>query len=56
MDWIADRQAFAFAYAGQLRKARILSQLAKQQGDRERAGNSPFVRTICVCPTPRAVG
>lgn len=42
MDWIADRQAFAFAYAGQLRKARVLSHqamdLAKQQGDRERAG------------------
>jgi hypothetical protein len=41
MDWIADRQAFAAAYAGQLRQARSLSrqaiELAKQQGDRERA-------------------
>jgi DNA-binding winged helix-turn-helix (wHTH) protein/tetratricopeptide (TPR) repeat protein len=41
MDWMADRQAFALAYAGQLRRARVLSRqaidLAQQQGDRERA-------------------
>ena len=41
MDWMADRQAFSLAYAGQLQKARVLSrqatQLAQQQGDRERA-------------------
>jgi tetratricopeptide (TPR) repeat protein len=41
MDWIADRQAFASAYAGQLRQARTLSrqaiELARQQGDGERA-------------------
>jgi DNA-binding winged helix-turn-helix (wHTH) protein/tetratricopeptide (TPR) repeat protein len=41
MDWIADRQAFASAYAGQLRRARTLSrqaiELARQQGDGERA-------------------
>jgi eukaryotic-like serine/threonine-protein kinase len=41
MDWMADRQAFSFAYAGQLQKARVLSRqaiaLAQQQGNRERA-------------------
>jgi DNA-binding winged helix-turn-helix (wHTH) protein/tetratricopeptide (TPR) repeat protein len=41
MDWIADRQAFSFAYAGRLQKARVLSRqaidLAQQQGDGERA-------------------
>jgi eukaryotic-like serine/threonine-protein kinase len=41
MDWMADRQAFSFAYAGRLQKARVLSrqaiELAQQQGDRERA-------------------
>jgi DNA-binding winged helix-turn-helix (wHTH) protein/tetratricopeptide (TPR) repeat protein len=41
MDWLADRQAFFFAYAGRLQKARVLSrqaiELAQQQGDRERA-------------------
>ena len=41
MDWIADRQASSFAYAGRLQKARVLSrqaiELAQQQGDRERA-------------------
>ncbi len=41
MDWVADRQAFALAYAGRLQQARVLSrqaiQLAQQQGDRERA-------------------
>jgi predicted Zn-dependent protease len=41
MDLMADRQAFAMAYAGQLRHARVLSRqaidLAQQQGDRERA-------------------
>lgn len=41
MDLMADRQAFALAYAGQLRRARVLSrqaiELAKQQGDPERA-------------------
>jgi eukaryotic-like serine/threonine-protein kinase len=41
MDWMADRQAFSFAYAGRLQKARVLSrqaiELAQQQGDPERA-------------------
>ena len=41
MDLMADRQAFALAHSGQLKSARILSRqaidLAKQQGDRERA-------------------
>ena len=41
MDWMADRQAFSLAYAGQLQKARVLSRqaiaLAQQQGNRERA-------------------
>jgi tetratricopeptide (TPR) repeat protein len=41
MDWMADRQAFSFAYAGRLQKARVLSRqaiaLAQQQGNRERA-------------------
>jgi eukaryotic-like serine/threonine-protein kinase len=41
MDWMADRKAFALAYAGRLKDARLLSQqaieLAKQEGDRERA-------------------
>jgi DNA-binding winged helix-turn-helix (wHTH) protein/tetratricopeptide (TPR) repeat protein len=41
MDWMADRQAFSFAYAGRLQKARVLSrqaiELAQQQGDSERA-------------------
>ena len=41
MDWMADRQAFSFAYAGRLKMARVLSrqaiELAQQQGDRERA-------------------
>jgi DNA-binding winged helix-turn-helix (wHTH) protein/tetratricopeptide (TPR) repeat protein len=40
-DWMADAQAFSFAYAGQLKQARVLShqamQIAQQQGDRERA-------------------
>jgi DNA-binding winged helix-turn-helix (wHTH) protein/tetratricopeptide (TPR) repeat protein len=42
MDWMADRQAFSFAYAGRLQKARVLSrqamELAQQQGNGERAG------------------
>lgn len=41
MDWLLDRQAFAFAYAGQMQKATALSRhavdLAQQQGDHERA-------------------
>jgi DNA-binding winged helix-turn-helix (wHTH) protein/tetratricopeptide (TPR) repeat protein len=41
MDWMADAQAFSFARAGRLKDARVLShqatQLARQQGDRERA-------------------
>jgi eukaryotic-like serine/threonine-protein kinase len=41
MDWMADAQAFSFAYAGRLKEARVLShqatELAQQQGDRERA-------------------
>jgi hypothetical protein len=41
MDWMADRQAFSFASAGQLQKARVLSRqaiaLAQQQGNGERA-------------------
>ena len=41
MDLMADREAFAFAYEGQLKRARVLSRqaidLAQQQGDRERA-------------------
>jgi hypothetical protein len=41
MDWMADQQAFSFAYAGRLQKARVLSRLAialaQQQGNRERA-------------------
>jgi DNA-binding winged helix-turn-helix (wHTH) protein/tetratricopeptide (TPR) repeat protein len=41
MDWMADRQAFSFAYAGRLQKASVLSRqaiaLAQQQGNRERA-------------------
>jgi eukaryotic-like serine/threonine-protein kinase len=41
MDWLADRQAYSFAYAGRLRNARVLSrqaiELAQQQGDHERA-------------------
>ena len=41
MDWMADAQAFSFAQAGRLEEARVLShqatQLAQQQGDRERA-------------------
>lgn len=41
MDWMADRQAFALASAGQLKEARVLSrqaiELAQQDGDRERA-------------------
>jgi tetratricopeptide (TPR) repeat protein len=41
MDWMADAQAFSFAHAGRLKEARVLShqatELAKQQGDRERA-------------------
>jgi eukaryotic-like serine/threonine-protein kinase len=41
MDWLADRQAYSFAYAGRLQKARALSrqavELAQQQGDHERA-------------------
>jgi DNA-binding winged helix-turn-helix (wHTH) protein/predicted Zn-dependent protease len=41
MDWMADRQAFYFAYTGRLQKARVLShqamELAQQQGSRERA-------------------
>ena len=41
MDLMADRQAFALAHAGQLRRALVLSRqaidLAQQQGDRERA-------------------
>jgi eukaryotic-like serine/threonine-protein kinase len=40
-DWMADAQAFAFAYGGQLKEARVLSrqatELAQQQGDHERA-------------------
>jgi DNA-binding winged helix-turn-helix (wHTH) protein/tetratricopeptide (TPR) repeat protein len=41
MDWMADAQAFSLAHAGRLEEARVLShqatELAKQQGDRERA-------------------
>ena len=41
VDWMADAQAFSFAYAGRLKEASVLShqatQLAQQQGDRERA-------------------
>jgi DNA-binding winged helix-turn-helix (wHTH) protein/tetratricopeptide (TPR) repeat protein len=41
MDLMADRQAYALAHAGQLKKARVLSRqaisLAQQQGDPERA-------------------
>jgi eukaryotic-like serine/threonine-protein kinase len=41
MDWMADRQAFSLASAGQLQKARVLSRqaiaMAQQQGYRERA-------------------
>ena len=41
MDWMADAQAFSLAHAGRLKEARVLShqatELAKQQGDRERA-------------------
>jgi len=41
MDLLADRQAFSLAYAGQLRRARVLSRqaidIAQQQGDHERA-------------------
>ena len=41
MDWMADQQAFALAYAGQLNKARVFSHqafdLTRQKGYRERA-------------------
>ncbi len=41
MDLMADRQAFALSYSGELRRASVLSRqaidLAQQQGDRERA-------------------
>lgn len=41
MDLLADRQAFSLAYAGQLRRAQVLSRqavdIAQHQGDRERA-------------------